>query len=82
MAFTLSLGSAAVLIARGAHTSPLIGVEGFGLSTRLDVVSVTMLVLVAFVGWIVLRYSRSYLDGEARQGAFLGWMAARPGARG
>jgi len=69
-----------VLIAKGAHTSQLIGVEGFGLSTRIDVVSVTMLVLVAFVGWIVLRYSRSYLDGEARQGAFLGWMAATLGA--
>ena len=35
-----------------------------------------MSMLVAFVGWIVVRYSASYLDGEARQGAFLGWMLA------
>lgn len=41
---------------------------------RLDAVSVTMLVLVSFIGWIVLRYSRTYLDGEARQGAFTGWL--------
>ncbi|MEM9475121.1 MAG: proton-conducting transporter membrane subunit [Pseudomonadota bacterium] len=42
----------------------------------LDAVSATMLVLVSFVGWVVLRYSGGYLDGEERQGAFLGWMSA------
>lgn len=42
---------------------------------RLDAVSAIMMVLVTFVGWIVLRYSGGYLDGEARQGPFLGWMA-------
>ena len=41
-----------------------------------DVVATVMLVLVTFVGWVVLRFSRAYLDGEAREGAFLGWMAA------
>ena len=76
VALAAAIGSAALLAAEGAHTGPLLGVIGIGLSTRLDVVSVTMLVLVAFVGWVVLRYSASYLDGEARQGAFLGWMAA------
>lgn len=76
VALAAAIGSAALLAADGARTGPLLGMSGVGLSTRLDVVSVTMLVLVAFVGWIVLRYSASYLDGEARQGAFLGWMAA------
>jgi NAD(P)H-quinone oxidoreductase subunit 5 len=33
-----------------------------------------MLLLVGFVGWIVVRYARTYLDGEARQGAFTGWL--------
>jgi NAD(P)H-quinone oxidoreductase subunit 5 len=40
------------------------------LSLRLDAVSGTMALLVAFVGWIVVRFSRRYLDGEAREGAF------------
>ncbi|MCC1481083.1 proton-conducting transporter membrane subunit [Roseibaca sp. Y0-43] len=40
------------------------------LSLRLDAASATMTLLVAFVGWIVVRYSRSYLDGEAREGQF------------
>jgi NAD(P)H-quinone oxidoreductase subunit 5 len=35
-----------------------------------------MLLLVTFIGWIVLRFSATYLDGEARQGAFMGWLAA------
>lgn len=39
---------------------------------RLDVISVTMSGLVAFVGWVVVRYARHYLDGEAREGAFHG----------
>ena len=52
------------------------GGDGLGFAVRLDVVSVAMSLLVSFIGWIVLRYSATYLDGEARQGAFLGWMAA------
>ena len=75
-ALAAAIGSAVLLAADGAQTGPLLGVNGVGLSTRLDVVSATMLVLVSFVGWIVLRYSVFYLDGEAKQGAFLGWMAA------
>ncbi len=70
-ALAAAIGSAAVLVAEGAASAP---VHGIGLSTRLDVVSATMLVLVAFVGWIVVRFSASYLDGEERQGAFLGWL--------
>lgn len=76
VALAAAIASAVILIADGVHTGPLLGFAGIGLSTRIDVVSVTMLLLVAFVGWIVLRYSASYLDGEARQGAFLGFMCA------
>lgn len=53
--------------------------SGF-VALRLDPVSATMGLLVAFVGWIVVRYSRRYLDGEAREGRFhalmLGTLAA------
>lgn len=44
------------------------------LALRVDAVSATMACLVAFIGWIVMRYSRSYLDGEAREGLFHGLM--------
>lgn len=48
----------------------------FTLAVRLDPVSMTMTLLVAFIGWVVMRYSRFYLDGEAREGTFHGLMLA------
>lgn len=72
--FLVALGALALLLSRGPGASGLIGVAGLGLSCLLDAVSATMLLLVSFIGWLVLRYSRTYLDGEARQGAFTGWL--------
>ncbi len=63
------------LAVAGPATSPLIGAMSIGLSARGDIVSVAMAMTVAFVGWIVLRFSRVALDGEARQAVFMGWMA-------
>jgi len=76
VALAVGLSSAGLLAWQGASTSKLPGIAGVVISARLDVVSAAMLILVAFVGWAVLRYSASYLDGEARQGAFIGWTAA------
>jgi len=76
VALAAAIAAAVRLGIDGASTSAILGAGGIGLSSRLDVLSASMLVLVAFVGWVVLRYSASYLDGEARQGAFIGWMAA------
>lgn len=75
-AFAVAIASAIVLLTAGAGTSPLLGIDGMGLAMRLDAVSITMLLLVSFVGWIVVRYARSYMDGESRQGAFTGWLCA------
>lgn len=69
-ALAAAVGSLGVLIGFGP------GSAGIGPAVRLDPVSATMLLLVAFVGWIVVRYARTYLDGEARQGAFTGWLCA------
>ena len=73
-AIGVAIISTIVLVRQGAGTSPLIGGSGAGLSVRLDAVSNTMLLLVSFIGWVVVRYAVTYLDGEARQGAFLGWL--------
>ena len=48
----------------------------FALGLRADAISATMTLLVAFIGWIVIRYSRTYLDGEAREGRFHALMLA------
>ena len=70
----IALGTAVLLALVGPFDSPLIGMAGVGLSVRVDAVSATMFLLVAFIGWVVVRYSATYLDGEARQGAFTGWL--------
>ena len=67
--------SAVLLSMHGAWNSTLIGTQGIGLSIRLDAVSGVMLLLVSFIGWVVVRYTATYLDGEARQGAFTGWLS-------
>ncbi|MGV8856207.1 MAG: proton-conducting transporter membrane subunit [Devosia sp.] len=72
----VALAALTLLVLRGEGDSGLLGWGGIGLSARLDAVSATMLLLVAFVGWIVVRYARTYLDGEARQGYFMGWLCA------
>ncbi len=74
-AFVVAVVAATLLVVKGDGTSALIGLYGVGLSVRLDAVSAVMLVLVSFIGWIVLRYSKTCMDGEARQGAFTAWMS-------
>ena len=69
-----ALANAAATAVHGPATGPLLGVGGWGLAARGDALSATMLLLVAFVGWVVLRYSATYLAGEARQGPFTGWL--------
>lgn len=49
----------------------LVSFSGLALM-RLDGISATLSLLVAFVGWVVMRYARRYLDGEAREGRFHG----------
>lgn len=58
----------------GPRTLALPGAEAL-LAARLDVVSVTMLVLVGLVGWVVVRFAATYLDGEAQHGSFMAWLA-------
>ena len=60
----------------GLIESGLIGIEGFGFSIRLDPVSVIMLNLIALLSFIIIKFSKNYLDGDGRQGIFMGRMAA------
>lgn len=62
------------IVASGPLHSDLLGWRGMGLKVRLDAVSLPVFVLVAFIGWVVLRYSRTYLAEEPRRAAFLGWL--------
>lgn len=74
LAFAVGIASAVLLALRGPASSQLNPIVDAGISVRLDAVSATMLLLVSFIGWVVVRYARTYLDGEARQGVFMGWL--------
>jgi len=69
---TVAAGTVAV---SGPMASPMIGAEGLGLSVRLDPLSVVMLPMITLLAVVIFRYSCTYLDGDARQGVFLGRLA-------
>ena len=50
-------------------------VGAFSISTYVNSVTVIMLLLVSFVGAVVTRYSRNYLDGDPNQGRFHKWLS-------
>ncbi len=71
----LAIASVVQLIVYGPATVQFGG--GLALiAFRLDAISATMALLVAFVGWVVVRYGRTYMDGEAREGSYHGLMLA------
>lgn len=86
------LSETAALLAFGFSCAGLVQYLAFGptllsvfdggllLALRAGPVSLALAILVSFIGWIVVRYSRTYLDGEAREGAFHGLMLATLGA--
>ncbi|MCA1778377.1 MAG: oxidoreductase [Xanthomonadaceae bacterium] len=82
LACLVALASLFVWIFEGPGTSALVGIDGIagigeiGFAVRIDALSVVMLALVAFVGWLVVRYARTNLDGDARQGNFTGWLCS------
>jgi NAD(P)H-quinone oxidoreductase subunit 5 len=59
------------------RTSGSIPIE---ISAYYDGVAALMFALVSFVGWVICRYSISYLDGEATQGRYFRWTAFTLGA--
>jgi NAD(P)H-quinone oxidoreductase subunit 5 len=73
-AIAVAVATAALVLARGAGSAFLVTAGQRLIAARVDAVSVTMLLLVTFIGWVVVRFSANYLDGEARQGPFTGWL--------
>jgi NAD(P)H-quinone oxidoreductase subunit 5 len=56
-----------------------IGPDGI-LGARLDALSGSVLLLIAFLGLVILRFSRNYLAGDERQGHFTKWMVMTLGS--
>ena len=70
-AFALSAAAAIAVIAKGPLHADILTLKGGGIGFMFDALSATMFALVAFVGLVVVRYSRNYLDGDPGHGRFV-----------
>ena len=64
------------VIQYGLTESAMIGLNDLGFSIRLDSVSTLMFAMIAVIGFVVVKFSLNYLDGDERQGRFIGRLAA------
>ncbi|HUN90853.1 MAG TPA: proton-conducting transporter membrane subunit [Burkholderiaceae bacterium] len=76
VALLLSLFTLAAVAGAGALRTPPLGLADIGLGIYVDALSAMMFALVAFIGLIVIVYSRNYLDGEPRQDDFTRYLCA------
>ncbi len=70
VAFTLALFAWLAVQIVGPGMSPVLGWGSLGFAIALDPLSTTLAFLVTFVGLLVVRYSRQYLDGDPGQARF------------
>lgn len=75
VALALAILGVVQFAAIGTVTLPVLGGPA-ALILKAGVVNLTLVLLVAFIGWVVIRYSRTYLDGEAQEGRFHALMLA------
>jgi NAD(P)H-quinone oxidoreductase subunit 5 len=70
VALTVAFFVALNVALQGPLRTPLLGANGIGFALYFDALSATMFCLVSFIGLIVVKYSRNYLDGDPRQVRF------------
>ena len=75
-ALALSILVLALTPLAGASSSA----EGAGKLLRVDAVTGVMLLLVSALGWVIVRYSRTYLEGDGGQLRYARWTLATLGA--
>ncbi|MBS0410334.1 MAG: hypothetical protein JSR86_10510 [Proteobacteria bacterium] len=71
ISLALSVLALASAVATGPAVSPTLAQAGLGLAVRLDGLGGAFCVLIAFVGLVVVTYSRNYLAGDPRHGGFV-----------
>lgn len=72
----LAASSGFFVFTYGLFESPFWGIQGIGFSIRLDALSVLIFSMISIIGFVVLRFSNNYLDGDANQGRFIGRLGA------
>lgn len=59
------------LLSDSQFQTPTLGFENVGISLRIDSLSTAMFLMVSIIGFIVLRFSQNYLDGDSKQLIFI-----------
>jgi NAD(P)H-quinone oxidoreductase subunit 5 len=67
----LAVGVSAASLALLAGGGALIGY-----SLRADALGCIVLLLVTFIGWVIARYSQTYMGGDASQARYVRWLMA------
>ena len=65
-----ALWNASSLIAR-PHTALIFSLGSGQLSFRFDLIESLMLLLVTFLGWVIVNYSRAYMAGDPREFVYI-----------
>ncbi len=68
--------AAALGLAALSLLAVLVGHSGSGFGLRADAVGSVVMLLVAFVGWVIVRYSQPYLNGERDERHYVRWLLA------
>lgn len=71
----ISLVSAICVYQFGMMQSSLLGWQGLGFALRLDALSISMFAMISILGYVILRYSANYIDGESRKAVFFSRLA-------
>ncbi len=68
--FAIALALTGIVVIDSSQVSPGLGLGSAALVLRLDPLSVTLFLLVSFIGAVVMRFSRNYLAGDPGQSRF------------
>ena len=68
--------TAALVLAGATLLSVLYGGGAVGFGLRADTIGGAMMLLVAFIGWVIVRYSQPYLNGEREERRYVRWLMA------
>lgn len=63
------------LVSNGAAEATYFSLEGLGLTVRIDPLSMTMYTMISIIAFVVVRFSKNYLDGEPRIKQFFSRLA-------
>ncbi len=75
LGFGVSLFGIALVSLTGQNEINILSVADLGLAIRIDPLSMVMYSMIAILGFVVLRFSYNYLNGDPRHSIFIGRMA-------